>query len=71
MSNKTSADLVKEYVLDHYRHFGFLPHDVEVNGTVFDYGTYNLMLDLFFPKLTDYLKWKHLESKKSLLVMPT
>ena len=56
MSNKTSADLVKEYVLDHYRHFGFLPHDVEVNGTVFDYGTYNLMLDLFFPKLTEYLK---------------
>ncbi len=53
---KTSADLVKEYVLDHYRHFGFLPDDVEVNGTVFDYGTYNLMLDLFFPKLTEYLK---------------
>ena len=33
----TSADLVREYVLDHYVHYGFLPSDVEVNGTIFDY----------------------------------
>ena len=46
---KVSANLVREYALDHYVHFGFLPHDVEVNGTIFDYETYNLMIDLFFP----------------------
>ena len=45
----TSADLVREYVLDHYVHYGFLPSDVEVNGTIFDYETYNMMIDLFFP----------------------
>ena len=49
-SNKTSADLVREYALDHYVHYGFLPSDVEVDGHVFDYGTYNLMIDLFFPE---------------------
>ena len=49
-SNKTSADLVREYALDHYVHYGFLPYDVEVDGHVFDYGTYNLMIDLFFPE---------------------
>ena len=48
-AEKTSADFVREYVLDHYVHFGFLPSDVEVNGTIFDYETYNLMIDLFFP----------------------
>ena len=43
-SSKTSADLVREYALDHYIHYGFLPSDVEVNGHVFDYETYNLSL---------------------------
>ena len=50
LTSKTSADLVREYALDHYVHFGFLPSDVEVDGHVFDYGTYNLMIDLFFPE---------------------
>ena len=49
-ASKTSADLVREYALDHYIHYGFLPSDVEVDGHVFDYGTYNLMIDLFFPE---------------------
>ena len=46
---KTSADLVKEYVIDYYNHFQHFPIEVEVNDTVFDYGTYWLILDLFFP----------------------
>ena len=49
-ASKTSADLVREYALDHYIHYGFLPSDVEVNGHVFDYETYNYMIDLFFPE---------------------
>ena len=28
---KVSANLVREYALDHYVHFGFLPSDVEVD----------------------------------------
>ena len=48
-AEKTSADFVREYVLDHYVHFGFLPSDVEVNGTIFDYETYNYLIDLFHP----------------------
>ena len=46
---KTSAVLVKEYVIDYYSHFQHFPIEVEVNDTVFDYDTYWLMLDLFFP----------------------
>ena len=49
-ASKTSADLVREYALDHYIHYGFLPSDVEVDGHVFDYETYNYMIDLFFPE---------------------
>ena len=37
MINKISADLIREYVLDHYVHYGFLPNDVEVEETIFDY----------------------------------
>ena len=33
---KGSANLVREYALDHYVHFGFLPNDVDVDGHVFD-----------------------------------
>ena len=46
---RVSANLVREYALDHYVHFGFLPHDVEVDGHVFDYETYNYLIDLFHP----------------------
>ena len=34
---RVSANLVREYALDHCVHFGFLPSDVEVDGHVFDY----------------------------------
>ena len=46
---KRSAELVSEYALDHYVHFGFLPNDVDVEGHVFDYETYNYLIDLFHP----------------------
>ena len=46
---KGSANLVREYALDHYVHFGFLPSDVDVDGHVFDYETYNYLIDLFHP----------------------
>ena len=45
----TSAELDREYVIAHYVHYRYLPSDVEVNGTIFDYETYNMMIDLFFP----------------------
>ena len=44
MINKISADLIREYVLDHYVHYGFLPSDVEVEDTIFDYKTYNKII---------------------------
>ena len=46
---RVSANLVREYALDHYVHFGFLPNDVDVDGHVFDYETYNYLIDLFHP----------------------
>ena len=46
---KDNANLVREYALDHYVHFGFLPNDVDVDGHVFDYETYNYLIDLFHP----------------------
>ena len=44
---RVSANLVREYALDHYVHFGFLPNDVDVDGHVFDYETYNYLIDLW------------------------
>ena len=44
-----SAESVSEYALDHYVDFGFLPSDVDVDGHVFDYETYNYLIDLFHP----------------------
>ena len=32
--------LIKEYVTDHYKHFGFYPHDVEVNDIIYTYQQY-------------------------------
>ena len=46
---KVSAYLVREYAHEHYGHYGFLPSDVEVDGHVFDYNTYNYLIDLFHP----------------------
>ena len=58
---RVSANLVREYALDHYVHFGFLPSDVEVNGTIFDYETYNMMIDLFFPDFHKIATQKRIE----------
>ena len=32
--------MIKEYVDDHFKHFGFYPHDVEVDGITFSYENY-------------------------------
>ena len=45
----TKCKLGKRDALDHYVHFGFLPNDVDVDGHVFDYETYNYLIDLFHP----------------------
>ena len=50
--SKTSADLIREYALDHYVHYGFLPSDVEVDGHVFDYETYNYYARFVFPRIS-------------------
>ena len=46
--NRTKQ-LIQEYVTDHFNNFGFYPYDVEVDGHVFDYETYNYLIDLFHP----------------------
>ena len=40
-----TAELIKEYVTDHYNHFGFYPYDVAVNGKIYSYDQYNLILE--------------------------
>ena len=37
---RTTKQLIREYVNDHYNNFGFYPYDVEVDGQVYSYGTY-------------------------------
>ena len=36
----TTKQLIKEYVDEHFKHFGFYPYDVEVDGQVYSYGNY-------------------------------
>ena len=36
----TTKQLIKEYVDDHFKHFGFYPYDVEIDGQVYSYGGY-------------------------------
>lgn len=38
------ANDIKEYAEDHYKHFGFWPHDVEVGGRILPYDDYQLIL---------------------------
>tara|TARA_R100001163_G_C4866543_1_gene70384 strand:+ start:218 stop:430 length:213 start_codon:yes stop_codon:yes gene_type:complete len=66
MINKISADLIREYVLDHYVHYGFLPSDVEVEETIFDYKTYNKIIDLFFPDFHKIATQKRIQKLKGL-----
>ena len=47
---KVSANLVREYALDYYVQYGYLPSDIQFdNGAYFDYETYNYLIDLFHP----------------------
>ena len=41
----THAQYIREYVDDHYKSFGFYPHDVEVDETVYNYAEYWRLLD--------------------------
>ena len=41
----TLKQQIKEYVDDHYEHFGFYPYDVEVDGQIYSYGGYWAILE--------------------------
>ena len=45
MTTKQLKFYIKEYVDDHYKHFGFYPYDVEVDGQVYSYGGYWAILE--------------------------
>ncbi len=36
----TLKQQIKEYVDDHFTHFGFYPYEVEVDGQIYSYGGY-------------------------------
>ena len=41
----TLKQQIREYVDDHYKHFGFYPYDVEVDGQIYSYGGYWTILE--------------------------
>ena len=41
----TVKQQIKEYVDDHYTHFGFYPYEVEVDGQIYSYGGYWAILE--------------------------
>ena len=41
----TLKQIIKEYVYDHFDHFGFYPYEVEVDGQVYSYGGYWSILE--------------------------
>ena len=41
----TLKQQIREYVDDHYEHFGFYPYDVEVDGQIYSYGGYWAILE--------------------------
>ena len=43
----TIKQLIKEYVDDHFKHFGFYPNDVEIDGQLYSYDQYWRILDSF------------------------
>ena len=47
----TEKELIKEYVDDHYKYFDYYPIDVEVNGKIYDFKTY----EKFFEKQGIYV----------------
>tara|TARA_B100000614_G_scaffold206207_1_gene188234 strand:- start:358 stop:525 length:168 start_codon:yes stop_codon:yes gene_type:complete len=44
----TTKEMIKEYVDDHYNHFGFFPCDVVVNDKVYLYEEY---MKILFPDI--------------------
>ena len=45
MKTKTTKELIHEYVYDHYKHFNFYPHDVEIDNIIYSYNEYWQILD--------------------------
>jgi len=41
----TIKQLIKEYVEDHFKNFGFYPYEVEVDDQIYSYGTYWKILE--------------------------
>jgi len=41
----TTKESIKEYVDDHFKHFGFYPYDVEVDDQVYSYDIYWKILE--------------------------
>ncbi len=41
----TLKQQIKEYVDDHFTHFGFYPYEVEVDGQIYSYGGYWAILE--------------------------
>ena len=36
----THKQIIKKYVDDHDKHFGFYPYEIEIDGQVYSYGGY-------------------------------
>jgi len=49
----TIKQMIKEYVDDHFKHFGFYPYEVEVDGQVYSYGGYWEILE----EVSDDINW--------------
>jgi hypothetical protein len=45
----TIKQMIKEYVDDHFKHFGFYPYDVEVDDKIYPYEDY---MKIIFPEAT-------------------
>ena len=43
---KRIKTLIREYVMDHYKHFGFYPMDVEVDDVLYTYEHYMRILSM-------------------------
>ena len=64
-ASRVSADNVREYALDYYVQYGYLPSDIQFdNGAYFDYDTYNYLIDLFHPDFHKIAIHKRIEKLK-------
>ncbi len=48
---KRIKNLIREYVMDHYKHFGFYPADVEVDNVLYTYQQYMDILSMTVQKV--------------------